>query len=181
MLAPIFQDYYFISTSSPSDLHSRVGGYCQTHNMKVVFKVISQQTSLTGAGGKEAVALIQEEKGPWTQKQEALKEQEGRGAGEQEEQGEQEKKQEPEEEEDQEEGSDREGKAGLNLSQLPSEHYPVFPTSSAFKKLPSSLLLLLLSSLQLLTSSHQLLPLPLPLLLHSSLHLLPSPLLPCLA
>ena len=34
-----FQDYYFISTSSSDDLHNMEGGYCRTHNMKVVFKV----------------------------------------------------------------------------------------------------------------------------------------------
>ena len=34
-----FQDYYFISTSSPDELHNMEGGYCRTHNMKVVFKV----------------------------------------------------------------------------------------------------------------------------------------------
>lgn len=33
------QDYYFISTSSRSDLHRRVGGSCSSHNMKVIFKV----------------------------------------------------------------------------------------------------------------------------------------------
>ena len=33
------QDYYFISTSSPGNLHNLEGGYCKTHNMKVVFKV----------------------------------------------------------------------------------------------------------------------------------------------
>lgn len=32
-------DYYFISTSSPQDLHRRVGGGCATHNMKMIFKV----------------------------------------------------------------------------------------------------------------------------------------------
>lgn len=35
------QDYYFISTSSDTDLHRRVGGRCTTHNMKVTFKVAS--------------------------------------------------------------------------------------------------------------------------------------------
>ena len=35
----MLQDYYFISTSGPSDVHNRVGGFCQSHNMKVVFKV----------------------------------------------------------------------------------------------------------------------------------------------
>jgi len=33
------QDYYFISTSSRTDLHRRVGGSCSSHNMKVIFKV----------------------------------------------------------------------------------------------------------------------------------------------
>lgn len=33
------QDYYFISTSSPEDLHRRVGGGCSTNNMKMIFKV----------------------------------------------------------------------------------------------------------------------------------------------
>ena len=33
------QDYYFISTSTTRDLHRRVGGYCATHNMRMVFKV----------------------------------------------------------------------------------------------------------------------------------------------
>ena len=32
-------DYFFISTSSQSDLHRRVDGMCRTHNMKMVFKV----------------------------------------------------------------------------------------------------------------------------------------------
>lgn len=33
------KDYYFISTSSRSDLHRRVGGRCSTNNMRLVFKV----------------------------------------------------------------------------------------------------------------------------------------------
>ena len=33
------QDYYFISTSTKRDLHRRVGGYCSTHNMRMVFRV----------------------------------------------------------------------------------------------------------------------------------------------
>ncbi|XP_076260010.1 ephrin isoform X2 [Rhynchophorus ferrugineus] len=32
-------DYYFISTSTPEDLHRRIGGRCSSNNMKVVFKV----------------------------------------------------------------------------------------------------------------------------------------------
>ena len=33
------KSYYLISTSTTRDLHRRVGGYCSTHNMKMVFKV----------------------------------------------------------------------------------------------------------------------------------------------
>lgn len=32
-------DYFFISTSSRTDLHRRVGGRCSTNNMKIMFKV----------------------------------------------------------------------------------------------------------------------------------------------
>ena len=45
------QDYYFISTSSKSDLHRHVGGRCTTHNMKVMFKVADPNSKL---GGGEA-------------------------------------------------------------------------------------------------------------------------------
>lgn len=34
-------DYYFISTSSRNDLYRRLGGHCSTHNMRLVFKVSS--------------------------------------------------------------------------------------------------------------------------------------------
>ena len=33
------EDYYFISTSSRSDIYRRVDGMCRDNNMKVVFKV----------------------------------------------------------------------------------------------------------------------------------------------
>ena len=33
------QDYYFVSTSSRGDLHRRVGGFCSSDNMKIVFRV----------------------------------------------------------------------------------------------------------------------------------------------
>ena len=36
-------DYYFISTSSHSDLHRRVDGMCRSHNMKMVFKVADKK------------------------------------------------------------------------------------------------------------------------------------------
>ena len=32
-------NYYFVSTSNSNDVHRRVGGYCSSHNMKMVFKV----------------------------------------------------------------------------------------------------------------------------------------------
>ncbi len=41
------QDYYFISTSSPEDLHRRVGGGCSTHNMKMIFKVSDNRDDQT--------------------------------------------------------------------------------------------------------------------------------------
>ena len=32
------QSYYFISTSSDRDIHRRVGGWCSTKNMKMIFR-----------------------------------------------------------------------------------------------------------------------------------------------
>ena len=40
------QDYYFITTSSPNNLHGKNGGRCKTHNMKVIFKVASNKSHL---------------------------------------------------------------------------------------------------------------------------------------
>jgi len=37
------QDYYFVSTSSRLDIHRRVGGYCATHNMRMVFRVAERE------------------------------------------------------------------------------------------------------------------------------------------
>ena len=39
------KDYYFISTSTPDDLHNRFGGRCTTHSMKVIFKVVDNSIS----------------------------------------------------------------------------------------------------------------------------------------
>ena len=39
------QDYYFITTSSPNNLHGKNGGRCKTHNMKVIFKVAANPNS----------------------------------------------------------------------------------------------------------------------------------------
>ncbi|XP_040579827.1 ephrin-A4 [Lepeophtheirus salmonis] len=35
-------NYYFISTSSATDLHRRVGGGCASHNMRMIFKVAGE-------------------------------------------------------------------------------------------------------------------------------------------
>ncbi|XP_044745447.1 ephrin-B2-like [Coccinella septempunctata] len=40
-------DYYFISTSSNDDLHRRIGGKCDSHNMKIVFKVWDSKAATT--------------------------------------------------------------------------------------------------------------------------------------
>ena len=42
------QDYYFISTSSPADLHRRVGGGCSTHNMRMIFRVADNGAESSG-------------------------------------------------------------------------------------------------------------------------------------
>lgn len=39
------QTYYFISTSSRDDLHRRIGGWCSSHNMKLVFRVCCPKES----------------------------------------------------------------------------------------------------------------------------------------
>jgi ephrin-B len=39
------KDYYFISTSNSKDIHRRVGGWCSSHNMKMVFKVVEAPSS----------------------------------------------------------------------------------------------------------------------------------------
>ena len=43
------QDYYFISTSNSKDIHRRAGGWCGSHNMKMIFKVAETQKPLTSA------------------------------------------------------------------------------------------------------------------------------------
>ena len=43
------QEYYFISTSTNTDIHRRVGGWCSSHNMKMIFKVAErEENSATG-------------------------------------------------------------------------------------------------------------------------------------
>jgi len=45
------QDYYFLSTSSHTDIKRRVGGRCSTNNMKMVFKI----APLEGRRGQSSV------------------------------------------------------------------------------------------------------------------------------
>jgi len=39
------KEYYFISTSNNKDIHRRVGGWCSSHNMKMIFKVAENTDS----------------------------------------------------------------------------------------------------------------------------------------
>ena len=37
------QEYYFISTANSRDIHRRVGGWCKSHNMKMIVKVADNE------------------------------------------------------------------------------------------------------------------------------------------
>ena len=37
------QNYYFISTSTQRNIHRRTGGFCSSHNMKMIFKVAERE------------------------------------------------------------------------------------------------------------------------------------------
>ena len=39
------KEYYFVSTSNNKDIHRRVGGWCSSHNMKMIFKVAENEDS----------------------------------------------------------------------------------------------------------------------------------------
>lgn len=52
------QDYYFLTTSEPANLHNKFGGRCTSHNMKVIFKVANQTS--TYRNKVEAVASTTE-------------------------------------------------------------------------------------------------------------------------
>ena len=54
----LLQDYYFISTSGPSDVQSRVGGFCQSHNMKVVFKVLDPEMVAAAVEAAKSVGRV---------------------------------------------------------------------------------------------------------------------------
>ena len=57
----LLQDYYFISTSGPSDVQSRVGGFCQSHNMKVVFKVLDPEMVAAAVEAAKSVERVKSE------------------------------------------------------------------------------------------------------------------------
>lgn len=52
------KDYYFVSTSSRSDLYRRLGGRCSSHNMRVVFKVADNPMETTASPGKSDVIAV---------------------------------------------------------------------------------------------------------------------------
>ena len=49
------QDYYFVSTSSKLDIHRRVGGYCATHNMRMIFKIAERNTAVPSVNSNEGM------------------------------------------------------------------------------------------------------------------------------
>ena len=49
------QDYYFVSTSSRLDIHRRVGGYCASHNMRMVFRVAEREEEETTVASRRKV------------------------------------------------------------------------------------------------------------------------------
>ena len=55
------QDYYFISTSGPSNVQSMVGGFCQSHNMKVVFKVLDPEMVAAAVEAAKSVGRVNSE------------------------------------------------------------------------------------------------------------------------
>ena len=54
------QDYYFISTSTRRDLHRRVGGFCSSHNMKMIFKVADNQRASNSVETEETTLVTTE-------------------------------------------------------------------------------------------------------------------------
>jgi len=54
------KDYYFISTSSRSDLYRRIGGRCSSHNMRVIFKVAENpmETTTSTTNVKSGVDVV---------------------------------------------------------------------------------------------------------------------------
>ena len=44
------QTYYLISTSTQRDIHRRVGGFCSSHHMKMIFKVAERESVSVNSG-----------------------------------------------------------------------------------------------------------------------------------
>ena len=59
-------DYYFISTSSPHNLHRRVGGGCGNHNMKVVFRVAPNEAIGENEPSEIVDNGVRGERFPWS-------------------------------------------------------------------------------------------------------------------
>ena len=49
------QSYYLISTSTRNNLHRRVGGYCATHNMRMIFKIAERNTAVPSVNSNEGM------------------------------------------------------------------------------------------------------------------------------
>ena len=54
------QNYYLISTSTRRDLHRRVGGFCSSHNMKMIFKVADNQRASNSVETEETTVATTE-------------------------------------------------------------------------------------------------------------------------
>ena len=52
------QDYFFISTSTSTDLYLRAGGACRSHNMKVTFKVADNRAGPTAGVNSHQPAAV---------------------------------------------------------------------------------------------------------------------------
>lgn len=50
-------DYFFVSTSSRTDLNRKIGGRCTSHNMKLVFKVADTKRHSTGSVNNHVKAV----------------------------------------------------------------------------------------------------------------------------
>ena len=49
------QSYYLISTSTRNNLHRRVGGYCATHNMRMIFKIAERNTAVPSVNSNQGM------------------------------------------------------------------------------------------------------------------------------
>ena len=49
------KSYYLISTSTKNNLHRRVGGYCATHNMRMIFKIAERNTAVPSVNSNQGM------------------------------------------------------------------------------------------------------------------------------